>query len=84
MENGQPTYEELVEINAAQHERINLQAQQIVLLEYELQQLKKAIIGPRSERFIPAHDGQSSLFPEDDSLDDQQSDTNVDQSDVKK
>ena len=83
MENGQPTYEELVEINAAQHERINLQAQQIVLLEYELQQLKKAIIGPRSERFIPAHDGQSSLFPEDDSLDDQQSDTNVDQSDVK-
>ena len=61
MENEQPTYEELVKINAElQH--------QITLLKYELQQLKKSIVGPKSERFIPRQDGQSNLFSEQENL----------------
>ena len=63
MENEQPTYEELIKINAEQQQQqINLQAQQIAMLKYELEQLKKSIVGPRSERFIPTQDGQSRLL----------------------
>ncbi len=57
MSNERPTYEELIKINAA------LQ-QQIALLKYELEQLKRSITGPKSERFVPTTDGQESLFGE--------------------
>ncbi len=62
MEKAQPSYDELTRINTAQQQQIDLQAQQIALLKYELAQLKKSIVGPRSDRFIPTQDGQSTLF----------------------
>jgi transposase len=67
--NERPTYEELVKINAAQQ-------QQIALLKYELEQLKKSITGPKSERFIPTLDGQTTLFAQD-SNSDQETNTAV-------
>jgi transposase len=63
--NDRPSYEELVKINAAQQRQIELQRQQITLLKYELEQLKKSITGPKSERFIPTSDSQTSLFMDD-------------------
>ena len=83
MERVRPTYEELVEINAAHVQQINVQAQQInahvqqiALLKYELEQLKKAITGPRSERFIPTDTDQVLLFAEENTSDDEMPDQN--------
>jgi len=67
--NERLTNEELLEINAAQQEQIKLQAQQITLLKYELEQLKKSITGPNSERFIPTQDGQYTFFGEENDSD---------------
>ena len=90
MERVRPTYEELVEINAAhvqqintqtqqisvQTQQINAHVQQIALLKYELEQLKKAITGPRSERFIPTDTDQVLLFAEENTSDDEMPDQN--------
>lgn len=62
MKKARYSNDELIKINAAQQDLINRQAQQIAMLKYELEQLKKLIVGPRSERFIPSQDGQSTLF----------------------
>ena len=64
MKNERPTYEELVEKNAVLQQQTNFQARQIAILKYELQQLKKAITGPRSERFIAEDDDPPDLFSE--------------------
>lgn len=64
MKKERPTYEELVNINAAQQQQIDFQQRQIAILKYELQQLKKSITGPRSERFIAEDGDLPDLFSE--------------------
>jgi hypothetical protein len=52
---GQPSYQELLEINRA----LLLQNEQ---LKFELEQLKKAIYGSKSERFTQLDPHQANLF----------------------
>jgi hypothetical protein len=44
----------------------------IELLQFELDQLKKAITGPRSERYTVSNTDQSSLFPEESNVAEQE------------
>jgi len=55
---AQPSYQELLQINQAQR----LQIEQ---LKFELEQLKKAIYGSKSERFTQIDPHQPNLFEDD-------------------
>lgn len=56
----------------------------IELLQYELDQLKKSITGPRSERFVVINPDQSSLFSETSSETEEEVETEIVTKEVKK
>ena len=58
MNAAQPSYQELLQIN--QEQRL-----QIDQLKFELEQLKKAIYGSKSERFTQVDPHQANLFEDD-------------------
>lgn len=66
MQNGQAKYQEkdfeqLVVENRTQAEEITSLRNELAYYKYELDKLKRMIFGSKSERFIPATDGQLAL-----------------------